>query len=137
MCEIPTEADNLTSDVVLAVDTDLVADFAPDPEDIVPLNKVKKPRKTRKDYYKPELAHKNYRNFYEKYNDKVMEKTKCECGGSYTYFNKSNHMKSFKHSRFKDSKNALSTDRKTILEKLEVIDALKIFLEANLEKLNV
>ena len=36
--------------------------------------------------------------FQEVHADKLKEKNRCElCGGSYTYFNKSHHMKSRRH----------------------------------------
>jgi hypothetical protein len=45
-------------------------------------------KKTKKDYYK---------SFREKNLDKIHEKKTCEfCGGSYDYFNKSQHNKSLK-----------------------------------------
>lgn len=38
------------------------------------------------------------KKFMEKNKEKIMEKQKCEiCCGSYTYFNKSKHLKSKKH----------------------------------------
>ncbi len=45
-------------------------------------------KKSKSDYYK---------KFYEKNHAKIHEKKNCEfCGGSYDYFNKSQHMKSLK-----------------------------------------
>lgn len=39
-----------------------------------------------------------YENFKNKNVDKIKEKSVCEiCGGSYTYFNKSSHMKTKRH----------------------------------------
>ena len=41
---------------------------------------------------------KYYEAFKKKHNDKINEKKICEiCNGSYSYFNKSNHLKSQKH----------------------------------------
>jgi hypothetical protein len=42
--------------------------------------------------------HKDYVNFYNRNKERISEKVKCEiCGGSYTYYNKSCHLKSKKH----------------------------------------
>lgn len=38
-----------------------------------------------------------YKNFYSKNHDKILEKHKCEfCGGSFSYFTKSQHKGSLK-----------------------------------------
>ena len=41
-----------------------------------------------------------YKNNKEKINEKQKEKFDCECGGKYTYSNKSGHEKTNKHKKF-------------------------------------
>ena len=46
------------------------------------------------------MVYKNeyYLNFKNKNEDKIKQKTKCLiCGGKYTYYHKSRHMKTIKH----------------------------------------
>jgi len=41
---------------------------------------------------------KYYQNFKDKHNEIIKKKFTCElCGGKYTYFNKSHHLKTKKH----------------------------------------
>jgi hypothetical protein len=56
---------------------------------------IKKIYKDKTYYYDQNIYNKN---FYEKHKDKIHEKLTCECcGGSYSYYNKSKHVKSKKH----------------------------------------
>lgn len=46
---------------------------------------------------------KHYRNFLDKNKEKIHEKITCEkCGGTYTYFNKSRHLKTSRHKKHID-----------------------------------
>lgn len=50
---------------------------------------------------------KYYKKFYELHKNRIREKTICQfCGGSYDYFNKSQHMKSLKCIKAKDGEEA-------------------------------
>lgn len=61
-------------------------------------DKVLKSKKKYRDSHKEEINLKN-KNNYERMN-KSKEKTQCECGGSYTYSHKAQHIKSKKHCQF-------------------------------------
>ena len=43
---------------------------------------------------------KKKKEYREKNQDKIKEKLNCECGGKFTYSNKSMHLKSKKHLNF-------------------------------------
>jgi hypothetical protein len=55
---------------------------------IAPEPKPTKVKKTNKDYYEA---------FKLKNQDKISHTVHCDCGGSYSYYSKSTHMKSVKH----------------------------------------
>ena len=67
-------------------------------------NEIKKENKIlkQKDYKK------HYKNFVLKNDDKIHNIVKCDlCGGHYTYFNKSRHLKTLKHKQYIDQKNII------------------------------
>lgn len=59
------------------------------------LKKVGRPKKKPEDKTTPD-RHQYYKNFTSKHNERV----ECECGGHYTYYAKSNHLKSKIHKKF-------------------------------------
>ena len=60
-----------------------------------------------------------YRKFYDKNHDKIVEKQKCEhCGGSFTYFTKSQHRGSLKCILARDGVEAYLTAKRVKLLKM-------------------
>lgn len=47
-----------------------------------------------------EIIKKNNEEYYKNNKERLNEKNKCECGGSYTTVNKSRHVKSKKHQKY-------------------------------------
>jgi hypothetical protein len=69
--------------------------------------------------FETEIKKSYYQSFKERHGDIINEKKECdECGGSYSYFNKSSHKKSKRH------QNALQ-----IIKKYQPYDFTNVFKE--------
>ena len=89
----------------------------------------------------------SYLKFKESHGDKLNEKMICECGGKYSYFNKSTHMITTKHKQFmklkeeikdiKDNKteliSQLSKELVTINFQLDVYQNMRKVIEEKLK----
>jgi len=91
--------DPLISNVVLVINGKNIPLELPEFNEKLSENNVKCSSGINKKYnYSSEKKQEYYKNFKEKNLDKIKEKCICEeCGGKFTYYNKSTHLKSKKH----------------------------------------
>ena len=59
--------------------------------------------------------------FREKHKDKLKEKINCECGNHYSYYTKSKHLKTKKHTKFLN-KTPINTPLKNTEETIKAFD---------------
>ena len=80
-------------------------------------------------------SRKKYLKFVEKNKERIREKIQCECGGHYTYFNKSDHNKSIKHRKHLgliDEVKKIVKDKELIKKQIETLQLAQKILESKL-----